>query len=97
MHTLNENLSSETGLPTLLPSGWLQDQLSGSVLKAESEEAYQDLFGRLDHIGKARHVWHTWLTGIYRTESIPADVWFKGGTPGTDVSQLEVRPRDRGS
>ena len=103
MHVLrdvNLYVASTTYEGSSLPEGWLGD-FEPSVMKLDgrfrSWREILDLYPTaLGAVHRADHVWHTWFTGIYRTESIPADVWFKGGTPGTDVSQLEVRPRDRG-
>jgi hypothetical protein len=70
-------------------AGWLRDVV---IPLPEEVVAWMD---GLDTYPRSSHYWHTWLTGIYRTESIPADVWFAGGIPGATPGQLEVRPRDR--
>jgi hypothetical protein len=68
------------------PAGWLFDSIP--LQRSDfSETEY------LDHRAAASATWHTWLTRIYRTDSVPTDVWFSGGRVNDPEARLEVRDR----
>ncbi|HWB20733.1 MAG TPA: hypothetical protein VG711_10560 [Phycisphaerales bacterium] len=69
------------------PAGWVEE-----VIPVEDEDIQNGL-QRLHEKCRISHCWHTWLTGMYRVEYVPADVWFTGGTLAEDGGTFEVRER----
>ena len=70
---------------TNLAAGWLFDVLPGT---ADQERVRRSLKFR-----EIKGLWHTWLTGLYRVENIPADVWYPGGPLSVGATHIEIRVR----
>jgi len=69
-----------------LTAGWLRD----SAIWGDVEDVFGD---HHPHRRQVRRVWHSALTGLYRTTSIPQDFWCPGGPPKEAVTRIELHDR----
>ena len=71
-----------------LEPGWIEDSLAAV--------AGEPVFVRPTDgaMGGAAPFWHTWLTGIYRIDTVPGGAWCRGGMISNGAAIIERRRRD---
>ena len=81
----------------LVPEGWLHETLqsaSEAALDAETQEAYLDVQDNIapTKIATLQTHWHTWFTGMHKTEwRDNVGFWFDGGDLCDDSAVIELR------
>lgn len=74
--------------PKTLPEGWLRDcgvDAFETVARREEQNYIEAEF-------EAIPLWHSWLTGLYRSEYYQPGIWTPGGSLDSAIKELKLKP-----
>ncbi|MHB9025312.1 MAG: hypothetical protein ACYC7E_14270 [Armatimonadota bacterium] len=66
------------------PAGWLADQPFTKEIDHKILQGHRVI---------PHPLWHSWLTRLYRKETIPGEAWYPGGKIKDALGKIEYRPR----